>query len=76
MQVIKQAAKAPPRHPLKRSISSSQHEHPRKKQKIQTEKPKQLVSNRRFEPKVIGKKKKAIDHQHQNWTHFLCFLII
>lgn len=56
VQIIKPTTSTPSRNILKKNSSSNQSGNSRKKQKI-IEKPKQLVSNRRFEPKVKNKKK-------------------
>lgn len=62
VQIIKPTTSTPSRNILKKNSTSNQSGNPRKKQKI-TEKPKQLVSNRRFEPKVKKKKKKVFLNQ-------------
>lgn len=57
VQIVKPTTSTPSRNILKKNLPLNQSGSPRKKLKI-TEKPKQLVSNRRFEPKVKKKEKK------------------
>ncbi|KAG2205320.1 hypothetical protein INT46_003808 [Mucor plumbeus] len=51
VQIVKPTTSTPSRNILKKNLPLNQSGSPRKKLKI-TEKPKQLVSNRRFEPKI------------------------